>query len=267
MNAIVKNLALTNQVALVTGGGRGIGRATAKRLAAAGAAVAVMARSRDDVEAVAASIQDSGGHALAVPCDITQPDMVDEAIGTIERTLGAPDILVNNAGMFGPIGPLWENDPPEWWGTLTVNVYGTMLCSRRVLPAMTARRRGRIINLASSVAARARPYATAYSTSKAALVHLTKCLAAETKNRGVAVFAIHPGTVLTDMTQQIIGTETGQKWLPNTKKTFSEGRNLPPDSAAELVVHLASGHADVLSGRFLSVADDLDALIRQVTGS
>ncbi|MBI5668007.1 MAG: SDR family oxidoreductase [Chloroflexi bacterium] len=258
---------LDSQVVLVTGSGRGIGRAMAERLAAAGAAVAVAARSENEVRETANRIQAQGGRALAVPFDVTDTAQVGNAITLVETRLGPVDVLVNNAGAFGPIGPLWEINSDDWWQTLTVNVYGTLLCTRHVLPGMIERRQGRIITLASSVATRARPYATAYSTSKAALVHLMECLAIETKDRGVAVFAIHPGTVLTDMTRMIIDTEPGQKWLPTTRSTFAEGRDVPPERAAELVVRLASGQADRLSGRFISVFDDLTELLRQTNSS
>lgn len=266
MIANLDSTVLDGKVALVTGGGRGIGRTIAEKLAAAGASVAIAARSENDVQETAFKIQKRGGTALPIPFDVANPTLVGEAVMTVEQELGPPEILVNNAGVFGPIGPLWETNPEEWWETMTINIYGALLCARSVLPSMVERGCGRIINVASSVATRARPFASAYSTSKAALVHLTECLAAETKDRGVAVFAIHPGTVLTDMTRQIIETETGQKWLMNTRKTFDEGRDLPPERAADLVLYLASGHADALTGRFLSINDNLEAMLRQALG-
>jgi NAD(P)-dependent dehydrogenase (short-subunit alcohol dehydrogenase family) len=254
---------LDGKVAIVTGGGRGIGRVMAERLAAAGAHVVVAARSEADLHETVAAIIASGGHASQTVVDITDQSAVERMVQQVEEQFGRIDILVNNAGAFGPIGPLWEADPADWWQTMEVNVRGAFLCLRAVLPAMIRRSTGHIINLSSSIGVRATPYTTSYSTSKAALAHLTACLALETKEHGISVFALHPGTVLTDMTRTILETESGQSWLPRTRSTFEEKRDFPPERAADMVVYLASGAADSLSGRFLFVTDDLPELIRQ----
>jgi NAD(P)-dependent dehydrogenase (short-subunit alcohol dehydrogenase family) len=257
------NLNLSGKVAVITGGGRGIGQATALRLAAAGAKVAVAARSENALLETVEHIREAGGQALPISVDVTDYSTVEKLIERVNQTFGGVDILVNNAGEFGPIGPMWEAEPEAWWRTLEVNLHGAFLCARAVLPGMIGRGGGCIVNLASSVAVRHTAYSTAYSVSKAALVHLTGCLALETQAYGVSVFAIHPGTVLTDMTRQIIETEHGKTWLPRTQKTFEEGRNFPPERAAELVLYLASGAADRLSGRYLQVTDDIAEMVRQ----
>jgi len=263
MVANVKNVNLVGKVAIVTGGGRGIGRVIAQRLGAAGAAVAVAARSQADLQTTVDSITERNGQAIKISLDVADAARVDQMMQQVEGQLGRIDILVNNAGAFGPIGPLWEADPQDWWQTMEVNVRGTFLCARAALPGMIRRREGRIINLSSSVGIRPTPYSTAYSVSKAAVAHLTACLALETKEHGVSAFAIHPGTVLTEMTRQIIDTPDGQTWLPRTRNTFEEKRDFPPERAAEMVLVLASGAADKLSGRFLFVTDDLPELVRQ----
>ena len=152
---------LVGQVALVTGGGRGIGRAIAQALATAGAAIAVTARSEDQLRETVALIERAGGRALALPADVTDRQAVEHLVADIERQLGPVDVLVNNAGIVGPLGPLWEADPEAWRRCLDVNLYGAFLCARAVLPGMVARRRGRIINMSTAISIPA-PYYTAY---------------------------------------------------------------------------------------------------------
>ena len=254
-------LDLSGQVAVVTGGGRGIGQACALALARAGAAVAVLARSADQVSHTASQIAASGGRAVACVADVTDRDAVEAAVGQVERELGPVDLLVNNAGAGGPIGPLADTDADAWWRCLEINLRGPLLCARAVLPGMLARRRGRIVNIASGAGTRAIPYLSAYVTSKAALIRLTENLAAEVHEQGVRVFAIQPGTVRTAMTEKALTSEEGRRWIPWFRETFERGEDVPPGHAARLVCLLASGRADALSGRFLDAAWDVAALL------
>jgi NAD(P)-dependent dehydrogenase (short-subunit alcohol dehydrogenase family) len=257
---------LAGQVALVTGGGRGLGRTFAQRLSAAGATVAVAARSHDEVEETAALINDTGGRALALPLDVVDQGAVAEALGVVQRQLGPVDLLINNAGVAGPLGPIAETDPMAWWRTFEVNLHGAFLCARAVLPAMIARGRGRIINVSSSAGTRPWPYVSAYAISKAALLHFTENLAKETRKQGITVFAIHPGIVRTAMLEDVLQMEglsdspegLVKEWF---LQQFADGREVPPDSAADLVLLLAEGTADSLSGRYVSVYEDVPALI------
>ena len=148
---------LSGQVALVTGAGRGIGRAIACALAAAGAEVAVLARSADQVAETAALITGTGGHALALAGDVTDRQAVSASVQAVLGRFGRIDLLVNNAGANTVFGPVWEVDPDAWWADTRVNLLGPLLCSAAVLPAMVARRRGRIVNIASGTAGRAFP--------------------------------------------------------------------------------------------------------------
>ncbi len=144
-----QDIDLNDQVAVVTGGGRGLGRMYALALAAAGVTVAVVARSKAQVEETVSIIQGTGGRALAIPADVADPQAVEEAMKSIEEQLGAIDLLVNNAGIAGPAGPFWQSDPDDWWHTLEVNLRGTLLCTRFVLPAMLNNATGRLINISS----------------------------------------------------------------------------------------------------------------------
>lgn len=263
---------LAGQVALVTGGGRGIGRAIAEALAAAGVAVAVAARSVDQLTATVAAVETGGGRALAVPADVADRASVEAAVAKTERELGAIDLLVNNAGVSGPYGPIWETDPADWLRTLRTNLLGAVTCSHVVLKRMVTRGHGRVVNMSSDAALRAYPFSTAYSTSKAALLRFTDSLAADAAPYGIKVFAISPGIVRTDMTEEgWRHMESGELpsyagRIPNypTRSGLTQDDWVSGDLSARLVVQLASGKADALSGRFLHAKDDLDVLIRQV---
>jgi NAD(P)-dependent dehydrogenase (short-subunit alcohol dehydrogenase family) len=253
---------LEGQVAVVTGAGRGIGRAVALALARAGAKIAALARTQSEIEETAALIKKSG-FAQAFAVDLTDTSGVLRAMVKIEAALGPVDVLVNNAGRLGPIGPFVDSEPGEWWRVLDVNVRGPMLCTRAVLPGMMARGRGRIVNIASGVMPY--PYLSAYVTSKTALVRFSEILAAETRARGVYVFAIAPGTTRTAMSEHSLTSEEGRRWIPWFGRIFTEKLDVPMERPVQLVVDLASGRADALSGRLLTVFDDLDALLPRAT--
>jgi len=251
---------LDGQVALVTGAGRGIGRAIALALSDAGAAVAVCARSLDEVSGVAGQIQGCGRHALAVRCDVTDRQEVQGMVAAVEETLGPVDLLVNNAGQFGPVGPLAATDPDQWWQALEVNLRGPLYCTRAVLPGMLARGHGRIVNVSSGAGLTAIPMLSAYVVSKTALYRLSENLAAETCGHGVMVFAIDPGLVRTAITESALscGEPSIEHWFTGA---FASQQDVSPESAATLVVYLASGAADVLSGRNIDVSDDVAQMV------
>jgi NAD(P)-dependent dehydrogenase (short-subunit alcohol dehydrogenase family) len=256
---------LAGTVALVTGGGRGLGKHYAGVLAAAGASVAVTARTEKDLVATVSEIESAGGRALAVPADVTDRVAVEQAVAEAERRFGPIDLLVNNAGRFQALGALWEVDPDDWWREHEVNVRGPVLCASAVLPGMLERASGRILNAASGASTATLPGASAYSASKTALVRWTDTLARELDGTGVSVFAIDPGTVDTPMNQQVLRThaEGFARWAPWFPAIFAEGRAESLEPAGRLVLAIAGGFADALSGRFLSVHDDLDELIRR----
>ena len=255
-------------VALVTGGGRGIGRMLARALADAGTAVALVARSGDELDHTVHLVEAAGGTAAAATADVTDPQYLAAAVTDLQHRLGPIDLLVNNAGIVGPIGPLWEVDPTEWWTTLDVNLRGLVLCTQLVLPGMVARRRGRIINMTSQAGAHRWPLVSAYSVSKAAVIKLTENLAHETSRSGVSVFSVHPGLLPIGMSETFVEhtpvTPHEDRIRQWTLDELSEGCSAEPEQAMELILRLAAGHADGLSGRHLSVHDDLDAVLARL---
>ena len=223
-------------LALVTGGGRGIGADVARDLAAAGMQVAVTARTAEQVEAVA---QEIGGRALVG--DVSRREDVERWVAE----LGEVDLLVANAGIDGPSGEPWEVEPDEWWDVFEVNVLGVYLCCRAVIPGMLERGRGRIVVTGSGAAYLPGSGNTAYSASKAAVWRFGDTLARRLEGR-IPVFVISPGLVQTEMTSSF---PDDAPWTP-------------PELAPRLVRALASGRADALSGRYIHAEhDDVDELV------
>lgn len=237
-------------VALVTGGGRGLGRAFSIALAANGMTVAVAARTAHQVEETVQLIREQGGEAIGIAADITDRAAVAAMVDTAQSRLGPIDLLMNSAGAGRPFGPTWLQDPEVWWRTMETNVKGPMLCCRAVLGGMIERKRGRIINVASGAGLRSIPYMSAYVTSKTALIRLTQVLADEAREHGVSLFAIQPGTVRTAMAEELMNSQEGERWLPWFKQIFDQKLDDSVESGAALVLHLASGKADAHSGRF-----------------
>ena len=254
---------LIGQVAIVTGGGRGLGQAIAQTLAQAGAVVVVAARSSAQLVETVALIEQQGGRALSFEVDVTDQRTVQRMVAEVEQTFGAVDLLVNNAGVVTPLGPIWEVDAEAWWRCLDINLRGSFLCTKAVLPNMIARRQGRILNMASGAGVEAVAYVSAYVTSKTALIRFTENVAVETQAYGLSVFAIEPGTVRTAMSEYLYSSEAGQQWVPWFRQIFDEGRDAPMDQLTRLVLSLASGQADALSGCTISIADDLTELIKR----
>lgn len=253
---------LTGQVAIVTGGGRGIGRAIAQALAEAGSAVAVTARSADQLDETVMLIEAAGGRAIALPADVTDAQTIAQVVAEVEKQLGPIALLVNNAGVSGPGGPTWEIGADEWWQCLDVNLRGPFLCSAAVLPGMVARRQGRIITVASGAGLQPWPNVSAYAVSKAAVIRFSENLATETKEHGISVFSIGPGMVRTAMVEAVLESPIDEQWLGGVfHKALAEGWYVPPTQAAQLALFLASGRADVLSGCFISVHYDVAGMV------
>ncbi len=252
-------LSLSGQVAWVTGGGRGIGRAAAQALAGRGAAVAVSARTQIEVDETADEILERGGRAESFVCDVSDWQAVIETVGQIEATLGPVDILINNAGVLGPLARVWASPPREWARAIEINLIGAYYCARAVLPGMIARGRGSIVNISSGAAAFAGPNWSAYATSKAGLDHFTRSLAVELQSTGVRVNSLHPGIVETAMVETL-RTATPEQLPPSRRQFFEEvtarGEVLAPETAGRVIAWLASDAASDLNGAVLDLRDD-----------
>jgi len=259
---------LAGEAAIVTGAGRGFGKAIALGLAAAGAAVTVTARTKDQLDRVAAEIEAAGGRALAVAGDVANRSDVKRIVEKAEKKFGPTTILVNNAGISGPFGPVWAVDPDEWWAAQCVVLRGTLLFMNAVMPGMVERHKGNVINVASLGGQWFTPHLSCYGTSKSSQIRMSEHAAAEAKEHGVYVYIIEPGTVITDMAEETIVSPDAKKWVPkmveylaNLKKTGDPAAGLA--RCAEMCVQLASGRYTALAGRFLIPKDDFEKMLSE----
>lgn len=251
---------LKGRKALVTGAGRGIGRAIALALAQEGAQVALLARSRAQLQGVAAEL--GSERSLVLSADLARETEVRAALSGLEAAWGGVDILVNNAGVLGPIGPTHQVDTAAWLQALQVNLGGCFLCTHLLLPGMVAQGYGKIINLSGGGAVTPRPWFSAYSASKAGVVRFTETLAAEVAQYHIDVNAIAPGAVNTRMLDQVLGAGelAGAEAQAQAQAQLEEG-GVDPSQPAALAVFLASPRSDGLSGRlFSAVWDDWEGL-------
>lgn len=245
---------LSGRVALVTGGGKGIGREIAISLAAMGADVAVSGRSKAQLEETASAIRKQGRRAEAIVCDVTQRAQVETMFRQAAERLGAPLILVNNAGIAGS-AKLIDTTDEMWDAMMRVNATGAFFCMRAALPAMLETKWGRIVNIASVASRVGSPYIAAYVASKHAMLGLTRAVAAEVATRGITVNAICPGYVDTEMTDRSaanIASRTGRSEEASRKvlESFSpQGRLMTAAEVAALATYLCSEAARGVNGQ------------------
>lgn len=248
------------EVALVTGGSTGTGRAVALGLGTAGFAVAILARSPKSLAETQALLEAEGVPVVACVADVRDAEAVSDAVASVENKLGPISTVVNGAGTSLAIGPLWEVDPRDWWTDVETSLGGAFNVCRSVIPGMIAHSRGRIINVSSYAGLHAAPYQNGYGIAKAGLTNLTESLAASLAPHGVRAFSVTPGFVWTSLTRQLTESPEGRRWLPEL-----QGRQgLDPDLFVQLIVTVALGGADELNGRFLHALDDLDELVRRL---
>jgi NAD(P)-dependent dehydrogenase (short-subunit alcohol dehydrogenase family) len=247
---------LNNRIALITGGGRGIGRAIALAFAKEGATIVVSARTAEQVEAVANEI---GGNALALVCDVADPANVKETFAKAREVFGrGPDILVNNAGI-AESATLVHTDDELWHRHLATNLSGTFYCTREALPSMLERSWGRIINIASIAGKTGAPYIAAYSASKHGVLGLTRSVAHEVAQSGITVNAICPGYVDTEMVSrgiEKITTRTGrsaEQALETLKSMSPQHRLVTAEEVAAVALLLASDDGRGITGQAINV--------------
>jgi len=251
-------MSVGQDVAWITGSGRGIGRAIAIALGRAGARVVVSARSKGEVERVGDEIRAIGGDALPVTCDVTRQEDVDRALAAAVARFQRVDILINNAG-FVESAPLVRLEPALWDRTIAVNLTGTYRCTRAALPGMLERRYGRIINIASTAARVGYPYTAAYCAAKHGVLGLTRAAALETAAKGVTVNAICPGWADTDMTVASI-----DRIVKTTGRTAADARRIlesmnpqqrliAPEEVAAVALFLADRESGAITGQAYAV--------------
>lgn len=251
---------LKDKVAVVTGGGQGIGRLIALTLASAGADIVLAARSREPLEATAVEIEALGREALVVPADVRREDSVQALAQQALSHFGHVDILINNAGITGPTAMLWEVPPAEWEETFAVNVTGPYLCCRAFLPSMIERRAGSIIFISSMTGKRPLVGRATYAAGKLALVGLARSLAWETGPYGIRVNVISPGAVEGERVERVIREQARVEGisLDESRRHFTGnsplGRMVPPQNIADAVLFLASDKAASITGEDLNVS-------------
>ena len=257
---------LAGEIALVTGGGRGFGRAIAQRLAAEGAQVAVMSRSRAELDEVVQAITGAGGAAMAVTGDVTSAADIDAAVSAVESNFGTVSLMVNNAGIPGPFGPIWEVDAEQWWQAQAIHIRAPMLFMQRVIPAMLKAGKGRMVCVSAIASRLVAANLSAYCTGKIAQNRVVAEAAAELADTPIAVFAIDPGFVFTKLAHETMTSEAAQKYLPGMVERLQGAEHDPAAQndlarCAQRVVDLASGRYDALSGNYYELPDDLDAAL------
>ncbi len=246
---------LEGRVALITGGGRGIGRAITLAYAAEGAKLALAARTATELEETSdIAGARHGAEVLTIIADVSSRQQVDTmAARTLDR-FGAIDVLVNNAGNIGPVGRLWENDPEEWTHTIAIHLSGTFYGCRAVIPHMLQRGSGRIVNLAGVGG----PNVTAYDAAKTAIVNLTENLALELKDTAITVNAMSPGSIHTRMWEETrdLALEIGDTAMYRQGVQVTSGKGASIDRAAELALFLGSDDCGRISGRMVRAVTD-----------
>ena len=230
---------LKNRVAIITGGGRGIGREVAILFASEGAKVMVSARSSDQIAKVVEEISASGGEAIGVNADVSREDDVRRIVDETMENFGRVDVLVNNAGILEP-GPIASVDSESWRRVIEVNLFGTFYCTKAVTPILIGQGWGRIINMSSRSGKMGHPSLTAYCASKHGVVGLTKALAEELAPFNITVNAICPGVVETDMVSETVKEQVGDKIIK-------------PSQIADLALYLASESASSITGEAISI--------------
>lgn len=251
---------LQGKTAIITGGGRGIGRAIARRFAAEGAAVVLSARTEKEVLETAAEIAKAGGKAIAVAGDVSREEDCERIVSRAREAFGAAHILINNAAIYGPVRTAEEVTQQEWDEVMAVNLRGPFLMSRLVLPEMYQRGSGAIVNITSVAGKSAFPLGSPYAASKAGLAGFTRSLAAEGARKGVRVNALSPGPVTETKMSQDLGRNLanylqadGEALLKSMLQGILQGRPQTAEEIAAAAVFLASDEASAITGQTLNV--------------
>ncbi|WP_322895045.1 MULTISPECIES: SDR family oxidoreductase [unclassified Yoonia] len=250
----MKKMDMGGKTVLITGASRGIGEAAAREFAKAGANVALIARSTDDIARIAGEI---GEKALAIPCDVARYAQFEQAVAATAQTFGGLDVLVNNAGVVDPMGHFADLDPDDWARTIDINLKGVMHGMRAVIPGMIAQGHGTILNISSGAAHNPVEGWTAYCASKAGAYMLTRTADLECRAKGLRILGLSPGTVATKMQRDI--KDSGIS--PVSQLDWSV--HIPPEWPAKALVWMCGAEADPYLGEDISLRDEE---IRQMVG-
>ena len=238
---------MDGKTVLITGASRGIGAAAARVFADAGANVVLVARTAAEIDKIATEI---GDNAIAVVCDVSDYIAVEGAVGAAKARFGRLDILINNAGVVDPIGHLQDTDPALWAKTIDINVKGVMHGIHAALPDMIAQGGGTIINISSGAAHGPVEGWTAYCTSKAAVYMLTRAVDKETRDKGIRVLGLSPGTVATQMQREIKASGI------NPVSQLDWSVHIPPEWPAQALLWMCTSQADPYLGEDVSLRED-----------
>lgn len=255
----MKDKQLVGKVAVVTGGAKGLGKAIALALANGGATVAVADVDEHVGNQTVQEIESSKGSAIFVPCDLRKETDVEDMVEKVVSTFSKIDVLVNNAGI-GKVARLWETPTEVWDDTMAVNLRGSYLCIKYVIPHMIEQKSGRIINISSAVGRQAQPLMAAYAISKAAQIAMTVALAKEVAEYGIRVNAVCPGPVETAWwaenkraLSKILNVPEGEvvNWFTQNKQVIKTP--LKPEDIARVVCWLASADTEMITGQAIGI--------------
>ncbi len=247
---------LTGKVAVVTGAGRGIGRATALALAEKGAAIALTSRNEKELSEVEAEIKALAQPVMALSLNLADAASAALLISSVEATLGPVDILINNAGVVGPFGLSWEVAPAQWEEALAVNLIAPFRLARLVLPHMLEQHWGRIINVSSGAARNPMERTGSYSTAKAGLDMFTRQLGVELAATGIVTISVYPGIVATSMQATLreqSPDRVGEAIAKRFKEYYQTGQLLAPEKSARLLALLATSAGAPYHGQILDI--------------
>jgi len=258
-------MSLRDKVSIITGSGRGIGKAIAKRFAENGSIVILTARSKNEIDETLNEIKKNGGQGIAIQADVSKHVDVKKLVTKVVENYSKIDILVNNAGIIKPIKPIHEVGVGEWEDNLRINLFGTFYCIHTILPYMISGNYGKIINLSGGGAFKPMPNFSAYGASKAAIIRLTETIASEVKNYNISVNAIAPGAIQTRITSDIVesGDMAGIEYS-RAKEVLEKG-GTDIGKVTELALFLASDESNGLNGKTISALwDDLNYIRKNI---
>jgi NAD(P)-dependent dehydrogenase (short-subunit alcohol dehydrogenase family) len=254
---------INDSVVILTGGAGGIGRPAVEELLARGAKVCAVDINREGLQTLAEDRGSAEGNLHVCAADVSIQSQVEAMVAEARGKWGQVNAIVNNAGLLRGVGPLWEVDPDRWWRDVKVNLYGTFLCTRAVLPGMMENGQGVIINLTGGGLSGPNPAGSGYGCSKVALARLTDTLAAELVDYpGIRVFAVAPGFVRSGITEFLADDPSAQPWFGYCREWLEKGKDNSAEGVARLLADIIERSTDLPNGRVFLYDDDIDEVIR-----